>query len=1364
MRAPRARAFCIETLEDRTLLATLQFLEGTSFTAEVNAPNNSDTLTPTAQIDNPNLGNAPEPKMSAGSDYAAPDGSSGNALATIGNNAPTEFVPPFVHTLSLELGSSTQIERDVQFEYPVTATAALEGMAMIVPGTGDQDGDPVNVAVAAYSTTSDDGPAYSGKPETVNYSGSVAVTGPNGQSFSFSGAMNANDQTTSEMQVLKLHVGDVININFNGNYNAVGNATTFAELDADISLIAEPDIAVKTINWHPSTQDEWNAPDGVNPETGANAGGVDVTYTISDADLPQAAPIVLYWVDGLGNELSAPITTGDDGGTLMTETDANTSGEAYKIHVPASQLGVPPAGTKALMVTLDPSDSPNYVTAMVDNAPSAANTFQVNANSILSPYTLDGSEVDPVDAQTNDTNAAEIDATFRPAGGALTLDQAEPILGVTGFNWVQTISFPQKWTPLEFDVPYANITIRPTPDPATGVPLLDENGNVHLQAIPDIYYNYLFNEYETFIDENKNTVLDFGPPTQPGLPDEERSLASVGYKPLSSFGALDPLPSPSAAYVSFVVLQTTNQQSGQLNFSRVSLPSLGTDPEVWTPPDGAIYYFNQGAELNSMISANDDTLKFADIPSFNLLQGNEFVSFITELAGVGSSGATTWSGDDTNFTWTTNAMRAIGNANDPENEIDYWQVSNAAYAPPVTSGGVLGIRFSDPSAVLPVLAPIGNVFMTPGNTASVSVNATATDTAEILDFSLDPGAPPGATIDPGTGVFSWDVPAAEPPGQYPVTVRATDSADSSLSSALQFFIDVVASQQTTSLDAAASTGIYAGSTTLTATLMSDGAPLPGKTVAFTLNEGGIVTPVGTATTDASGVATLTGASLVGFNGGTYGGAVSATFAGDANYSASSDSGDLTVNVPLALAPIPDQTVVPGGTVTVKASATGTNASDSLVYSLGAGAPDGAAIDPHTGVFTWSVPASRSTGNYLVTVTVVDNSDGSLTATTSFVINVVANPNLQATSLSAVSGSGTYGGTATLTATLTSGGSPLAGKTVAFSLNEGGTITPVGMATTDANGVAALTDVSLAGFSAGTFTGAVGAGFAGDATDSPSNSSGDVTISPAQATLSLSGLASTYDGSPHTATVSTNPAGLGGVTVSYAQNNVAVAAPTQAGSYTVTAALRNPNYTATSVTGTMVIHQAVPTITWTDPADITSGAALGSTQLDATASVPGTFSYSPAAGTVLNAGQGQTLAVTFSPTDTTDYATVSGSTLINVLSVAAPPPPMPPHATGVVGVGRSKKGLISVTIGFNEALDRSSVENARLYSVLGAVTKRRKTIYNKPVGIQSIGFNGNSNVTINLAKPYKGAVQVTVLSGIVAANGAPSSGNFAIVVK
>ncbi len=74
----------------------------------------------------------------------------------------------------------------------------------------------------------------------------------------------------------------------------------------------------------------------------------------------------------------------------------------------------------------------------------------------------------------------------------------------------------------------------------------------------------------------------------------------------------------------------------------------------------------------------------------------------------------------------------------------------------------------------------------------------------------------------------------------------------------------------------------------------------------------------------------------------------------------------------------------------------------------------------------------------------------------------------------------------------------------------------------------------------------------------------------------------------------------------------------------------------------------PSITWQNPADITYPTALDGTQLNASADVPGTFAYTLAAGTVLNAGSGQSLSVLFTPTDTTNYTTASKTVQINVL--------------------------------------------------------------------------------------------------------------------
>ena len=79
-------------------------------------------------------------------------------------------------------------------------------------------------------------------------------------------------------------------------------------------------------------------------------------------------------------------------------------------------------------------------------------------------------------------------------------------------------------------------------------------------------------------------------------------------------------------------------------------------------------------------------------------------------------------------------------------------------------------------------------------------------------------------------------------------------------------------------------------------------------------------------------------------------------------------------------------------------------------------------------------------------------------------------------------------------------------------------------------------------------------------------------------------------------------------------------------------------------------QVTPAVTWANPASINYGTPLSSRQLDAVASVPGTYVYTPALGTILTAGN-QTLMVSFTPTDSTDYKSTTASVILNVTKVA-----------------------------------------------------------------------------------------------------------------
>jgi lysophospholipase L1-like esterase len=108
----------------------------------------------------------------------------------------------------------------------------------------------------------------------------------------------------------------------------------------------------------------------------------------------------------------------------------------------------------------------------------------------------------------------------------------------------------------------------------------------------------------------------------------------------------------------------------------------------------------------------------------------------------------------------------------------------------------------------------------------------------------------------------------------------------------------------------------------------------------------------------------------------------------------------------------------------------------------------------------------------------------------------------------------------------------------------------------------------------------------------------------------------------------------------------------AGTYSLSTIFTPTNaadYTTASASVTLIVNQAVPVVSWSPPAAITYGTALSASLLNATASVPGAFSYSPALGAVLSAGS-RTLSVTFTPTDPLDYATVNTSVTLTVNQV------------------------------------------------------------------------------------------------------------------
>jgi hypothetical protein len=169
----------------------------------------------------------------------------------------------------------------------------------------------------------------------------------------------------------------------------------------------------------------------------------------------------------------------------------------------------------------------------------------------------------------------------------------------------------------------------------------------------------------------------------------------------------------------------------------------------------------------------------------------------------------------------------------------------------------------------------------------------------------------------------------------------------------------------------------------------------------------------------------------------------------------------------------------------------------------------------------------------------------------------------------------------------------------------------------------------------------------DVTGNYNNTNGTVDdrIGKAGATVTVNGYSGVYDGAAHGATGSAT--GVNGENLTSLLNLGATFTNVPGGTahWTFTG---NNNYAPASGDATITITKATPILTWNNPADIVYGTALSSTQLNATASVAGGFSYTPSGGTLLNAGPNQPLLASFTPTDTTNYNVTSKNVQINVL--------------------------------------------------------------------------------------------------------------------
>jgi hypothetical protein len=91
---------------------------------------------------------------------------------------------------------------------------------------------------------------------------------------------------------------------------------------------------------------------------------------------------------------------------------------------------------------------------------------------------------------------------------------------------------------------------------------------------------------------------------------------------------------------------------------------------------------------------------------------------------------------------------------------------------------------------------------------------------------------------------------------------------------------------------------------------------------------------------------------------------------------------------------------------------------------------------------------------------------------------------------------------------------------------------------------------------------------------------------------------------------------------------------------------NDVYAKATATQRTTAEKVTSVITWPNPAAITYGTPLSSSQLNATGNTTGTFVYTPPAGRILAAGL-QSLSVRFTPSSTADYTIVTDDVELTV---------------------------------------------------------------------------------------------------------------------
>lgn len=262
----------------------------------------------------------------------------------------------------------------------------------------------------------------------------------------------------------------------------------------------------------------------------------------------------------------------------------------------------------------------------------------------------------------------------------------------------------------------------------------------------------------------------------------------------------------------------------------------------------------------------------------------------------------------------------------------------------------------------PVLAEVADRNINEGDLLSIQMAATDPDVpANVLTYHLDSG-PSGATINPSSGLLTWNSTENDGGHDYTFVVRVTDAGG--LSDTIQFKTTVNEVNRNPSITPPQSTLSVKAGETLEYQFTATDPDLPANTLTFSLPEDH---PAGVSIT-ADGKLTFVSTQAP-------------PNTSEINVTvlvSDGQTGQASLVVPIRIGnlpvfdPINNVTVDEGEFALFTAVARTNNLSDHMVYRLADGAPAGAFVDAHSGAFVWQT--GEANGGQTYTVTVIATND------------------------------------------------------------------------------------------------------------------------------------------------------------------------------------------------------------------------------------------------------------------------------------------------------------------------------------------------------------------------------------------------------